>query len=67
MASRVLMANNTYATLNCDVCKYNTICLKGCFGSQYEVTGDPFYPINNICDFFKTKYKFSNISDFIGS
>lgn len=58
MAIRVLMANNSYATLNCDVCAYNGVCLKGCFGSQYETTGDPFYPIDNICKFFKQKYYF---------
>lgn len=58
MATRVLMSNNTYCTLGCDVCKYHTICLKGCFGSQYEALGDPFYPIQNICDFFIAKYSF---------
>jgi radical SAM protein with 4Fe4S-binding SPASM domain len=58
MATRVLMSNNTYCTLGCDVCKYRTVCLKGCFGAQYEVLGDPFYPIQNICDFFTAKYSF---------
>lgn len=57
-AIRILMANNTYASLGCDSCIYNKHCLKGCFGSQYESTGDPFTPIPSVCKFFKAKYNF---------
>ena len=58
MAIRCLMTNNTYGTLNCDVCSYRDICLKGCFGSQFENTGDAFYPVEGVCHFFKQKYHF---------
>ena len=58
MAIRVLMTNNCTGTLKCDTCVYNPICLKGCFGSQYEVNGDAFYPVDGICTFFKKKYHF---------
>ena len=33
MASRILLANNNIASLDCDVCPINERCLKGCFGS----------------------------------
>lgn len=58
MATRCLMTNNQYGTLKCDVCPINNFCLKGCFGSQYETLGDPFYPIENICEFFISKFNF---------
>lgn len=57
MATRVLMANNNVATLGCDTCIYNTCCLKGCFGSQYEQNNDPFIPIPGVCNFFKQKWR----------
>ena len=52
------MANNNYASFGCDSCVYRDYCLKGCFGSQYESTGDPFIPIPSVCKFFKAKYDF---------
>lgn len=58
MAARVLMANNTYTSLQCDVCVFNHSCLKGCFGSQFETEGDPFIPIKCVCDLFTAKYTF---------
>lgn len=58
IAIRALMANNNYASFGCDSCVYRDYCLKGCFGSQYESTGDPFIPIPSVCKFFKAKYDF---------
>lgn len=58
MAIRVLLTNNTAGHLQCDVCPYEYVCLKGCFGAQYEVEGDPFIPIAGVCHFFEEKYSF---------
>ncbi len=58
MATRCLMTNNQYGSLQCDICPIKDVCLKGCFGSQYETLGDPFYPIKNICNFFTIKFSF---------
>lgn len=58
MAIRILMANNEYSSLGCDSCVYQKFCLKGCYGSQYENTGDPFLPVPSVCKFFKHKYDF---------
>lgn len=58
MAARILMMNNNAGTLGCDSCIYNTCCLKGCYGSQYETTNDPFIPIPSVCNLFKQKWNF---------
>lgn len=39
----------------CDSCYLYKYCLKGCYGSQYETTGDLFYPIESCCDLFKIR------------
>ena len=38
---------------NCDI---RMFCIKGCLGAQYEVTKDPFMPIDSVCNFEKRKY-----------
>ena len=58
MAIRILLANNTLCHFKCDTCPLNYFCLKGCFGSQIESTGDPFMPIPGVCKFFEEKFKF---------
>lgn len=58
MASRILLANNNLCAIGCDDCEINEVCLKGCFGSQFEIEKDPFIPIENVCKFFKAKYYF---------
>ncbi len=58
IATRILMTNNEYSSLGCDTCIYRKFCLKGCYGSQYENTGDPFMIIPSVCKFFKRKYDF---------
>lgn len=56
MAIAILMCNLNTGIPKCDTCIFNYCCLKGCFGSQIEVNGDPMYPIQNVCDFFASKY-----------
>lgn len=58
MAIRILLANNTLCHFKCDTCALNHFCMKGCFGSQVENTGDPFMPVPEVCKFFEEKLKF---------
>lgn len=53
---RALLLNEKLCGLGCDTCYANTFCLRGCYGSQYEATKDPFTPIESVCKFFKGKY-----------
>lgn len=57
-ATRVLLANDKLVSPQCDTCIYSPICLKGCFGSQFESNKDPLFPIENICKLFRAKYNF---------
>jgi MoaA/NifB/PqqE/SkfB family radical SAM enzyme len=56
MAVKILMGNILTSSPLCDTCEFNYCCLKGCFGSQLETEKDPFFPIENVCKFFKAKY-----------
>lgn len=56
IASRILFANNNYASVKCDTCVYNKYCMKGCYGSQLETNHDPFMPITSVCNLFKAKW-----------
>lgn len=58
IASRILLGNNNLCSPKCDTCPYNPLCLKGCFGSQYETNKDPFFPIEDVCKLMKAKYNF---------
>lgn len=58
MAVRVLYSNSIICSNGCDVCRYNSFCMRGCYGSQYENTGDPFMPMPIVCKLFKSKWKF---------
>lgn len=49
-ALRILMTNNTLGSIRCDICKIKNYCIKGCFGAQYEATGDPFITADSTCD-----------------
>lgn len=57
MAIRILLANNKLCHFKCDTCVFNFFCLKGCFGSQLETTGDPFMPIPCVCKLEQEKIK----------
>lgn len=41
---------------NCATCDYNTICHKGCIGSQYEASGEPFLTCRSVCKLMKKWY-----------
>ena len=56
LAIEILMGNLNTTIPKCDACIFNYCCLKGCFGSQIEVNGDPMFPVQNVCDFFIYKY-----------
>lgn len=56
MAERILFGNNNLLHFGCDTCVFNEVCLKGCYGSQLEATGDPFIPAKSVCKFFKAKF-----------
>lgn len=56
MAIKVLMGNVMVANPKCDTCLYAPTCLGGCYGSQLEATGDPFFPIKSVCNLYKAKY-----------
>lgn len=55
LAERFLYMSNIHATPHCDTCVYNKFCIKGCAGSQYENTGDLFFPIPSVCKLEKAK------------
>lgn len=44
--------------LKCERCKYNTLCIKGCPGVQYEQYQHLNYPCDNICKLFQEKIDF---------
>lgn len=56
MAIQILMGNLLTCYPLCSSCDFNYCCLHGCLGSQIEVNKDPFFPIENVCKFFKAKY-----------
>ena len=56
MAIKTLFSNITMCWPGCDTCLFNETCLHGCLGSQIESTGDPFFPAESVCAFFKAKY-----------
>lgn len=39
----------------CSGCKYASMCMFGCLGSQYENSGELFSPIDCVCDLMKRK------------
>lgn len=57
-AIKVLFTNFKEGSLGCDTCLFKDYCLKGCFGNQYEIHGDPFIVDKQVCHFFKQKYSF---------
>lgn len=42
----------------CYSCLYKDLCLKGCFGAQYEASGEILLPAENACKMAKAKIKF---------
>ncbi len=58
MACKVLLSNQLNSNHGCDACKYNTFCMRGCMGEQYEETKEPFMPDPNVCKMMHAKYDF---------
>lgn len=42
----------------CADCLYSKICIKGCFGAQYEKSGEMFMPAEGVCKLLRAKYNF---------
>lgn len=57
VAIKILMSNTQVTSPICSTCLYNYCCLKGCYGLQLEQGADPFFPLEPLCKFFKTKIK----------
>lgn len=49
---------NAMTQPKCSTCLYNPICMKGCFGAQYEASGELFMPAEGVCKLLRTKYNF---------
>lgn len=47
-----VLFQGTSTFLKCDYCAIKDYCPKGCLGSQFETTSDPYYPIQSVCDFY---------------
>lgn len=56
IAMKILYSNFNLTNIGCDTCTYSDYCLKGCYGSQFESTGEIFAPIQCVCDFDKAKW-----------
>lgn len=58
MASRILLQDDILCDPGCCCCPYSYFCLRGCYGSQRETEGDPFMPIESVCNLFRAKIDF---------
>jgi len=58
MAIKVMMSNPANSIHGCDVCKIRKVCMKGCFGAQFEYGEEPFMPLPSVCKLFLRKYTF---------
>lgn len=58
MAAKVILCNPMNSIHGCDRCRYKKLCMKGCFGSQFEAGNDPFMPIQSVCNLFEAKINF---------
>lgn len=47
---------NQLSIPKCATCNLKEVCMKQCFGSQFEQYGELFLPIENICKLLKSKY-----------
>lgn len=57
---------NCKGHIKCDTCPNAPVCMRGCYGSQFENTGEIFYPVQSVCNlaFAKTLFlyhKYKNI------
>ena len=42
----------------CESCNIKRFCPKGCLGSQYEISKEPFLPNESVCNMYKKKIEF---------
>lgn len=59
----ISLMNAWYRTGNinkpkCDTCSMRKMCLRGCYGAQYEANQDLLYPCETVCNLFKAKLTF---------
>ena len=47
--------NNLMGAAKCGSCPYNTLCTRGCYGSQFESNGEFLYPCDTVCDLYKVR------------
>lgn len=50
--------NNTQGMAKCGSCPYTSYCMKGCYGSQFESTGELLYPCSTVCDLYQARIIF---------
>lgn len=68
LANKILFGS-TKTEHRCDVCEYNSLCMRGCLGAQYESNNDPLIVCDSVCKMFKSKinfliYKYNKIGVF---
>lgn len=49
---------NNYGSLKCDSCPINVICTGQCRGAAFEISKEPFYPIESVCDLERAKFTY---------
>ena len=57
IAMKILFSNFNLTNMGCDTCIFSSLCLKGCYGSQYETHGEIFMPIESVCNFYIEKWR----------
>lgn len=50
--------NNLYGTAECNHCAFRDLCVRGCYGAQFESTKELFYPCESVCNLFKARIIF---------
>lgn len=58
LAIKILCGNPVFIQLKCGSCHYNKLCMNGCLGSQYENSGEIFFPCDTVCNLFIEKSNF---------
>lgn len=49
---------NASLSPKCENCEIRNFCIKGCLGSQYEISSEPFIPNETVCKMYKNKIRF---------
>lgn len=57
LAIKIKSLNPNISILKCSSCSMNSLCLKGCLGSQLEHTKELFCAQDEICEMYRVKYK----------